>query len=306
MSRPTLAQLEAFFWVAELGSVHRAAARLGMAQPTVSLRLRALQAGLPAPLLEPHGRGLRLTRAGHAFRQDTAAVLEAHARLGRACGRPELSGTVRVGLAEGFAVACLPPLVPALAREHPLLRPEWTVTTSAALEAAVLDGALDVAVLVDPIGDLRLGLVPLGSQRNVWAGCAALAARVRDAPGAMAATTVITTPPPTSMHRNTVAWFAGAGEIPGPLCLCTSVNAAAQLAAAGIGVGIFPARMVEAVQARGAPEGGQLVPIDLPRPPPPGHVFVAHRAGGERDRADAVAGVIREVTGGMGYFDRAG
>jgi len=301
MSRPTLPQLEAFVWVAELGTVHAAAGRLNVTQPTLSLRLRALQSGLPVPVLEPHGRGLRLTRVGHGFLRQARAVLDAHAELGRSAARPPLSGVLRIGLAEGFAVGCLPHLVPAFAERWPRLRPEWTVTTSAALEAGVLDATLDLAVLVDPIGDERLALIPLGAQPNVWAASAGLAARVAGSAASLARLTVISTPQPTSMHRNTLGWFARLNQAPGPFCLCTSVNAAAQLAAAGIGAGIFPARMVEAFRPAGA-----LVALELPSPLPAGHVFVAHGAGRDTERAEAAAATIRQVTERLGYFAPAG
>jgi len=43
MSRPTLTQLEAFFWIVRLGSFQRAAAKLNLAPPTISLRIRQLE-----------------------------------------------------------------------------------------------------------------------------------------------------------------------------------------------------------------------------------------------------------------------
>jgi DNA-binding transcriptional LysR family regulator len=59
MNHVSIAQLEAFYWVAELGSVHRAAAQLNVTQPTLSLRLRKLEAELAMPVLERHGRGVQ-------------------------------------------------------------------------------------------------------------------------------------------------------------------------------------------------------------------------------------------------------
>jgi DNA-binding transcriptional LysR family regulator len=41
------------------------------------------------------------------------------------------------------------------------------VTTSSALEQELVDGKLDLAVIVDPIGDRALRLMPLGAQPNV-------------------------------------------------------------------------------------------------------------------------------------------
>src|ERR1700676_4001981 len=147
MGRITIAQLEAFHWVAELGAVHKAAKRLNVTQPTVSFRLRQLETELAAPLLEPHGRGVRLTPAGYGFLAKVKLVLDAYAHLHSAAPTSAISGALRIGLAEGFAVACLPHLVPALAGEYPLLHPEWTVTTSSALAQELVDGDLDLAVV---------------------------------------------------------------------------------------------------------------------------------------------------------------
>ncbi len=296
MSRITIPQIEAFFWVAELGSLHRAAVRLNITQPTVSLRLRQLQAELAAPVLEPHGRGVRITQAGHSFFARAKLVLDAYTHLNRTALPSAVSGTLRIGLAEGFAVACLAHLIPALAHEYPLLHPEWTVTTSWSLERNLVDGNLDLAVLVDPMGDRVLRLVPLGAQPNVWAGSPALVA-AGASPRELSRFTVITTPPPTSMYRNTIAWFAAGEQKPGPLCICTSVNAAAQLVGAGIGIGVFPARMVEAYRA-----GGTIVPILTDPPLTIGRVYVADRGTGDQERTEAVMHTLERVTRDLDYF----
>jgi DNA-binding transcriptional LysR family regulator len=301
MGRITIAQLEAFYWVTELGAVHKAASRLNITQPTVSLRLRQLEAELVAPVLEPHGRGVRVTLAGQAFLAKTKLVLDAYAHLQSAASPSAVSGALRIGLAEGFAVACLPHLVPALAGEYPLLLPEWTVTTSSALEQDLVDGKLDLAVVVDPVGDRALRLVPLGAQPNVWAGSAALSLPAGASARELARLTVITTPPPTPMYRNTVAWFAAAGQKPGPLCVCTSVNAAAQLATAGIGIGIFPARMIEASHL-----AGSIATIATDPPLAVGHVYVADRVTADQSRTEAVMRVLQSVTRKLDYFGPAG
>ena len=297
MNRVTIAQLEAFYWVAELGSVHGAAARLNVTQPTLSLRLRKLETELATPVLERHGRGVRVTRAGHAFLARAKPVLDAYAHLLKAAPPAAISGRLRIGLAEGFAVACLRHFVPALAKRYPLLHPEWTVTTSSALEQELLQGGLDMAVLIDPVGDRALRLVPLGTQPNTWAGTPALSKRARMSPRELARFTVITTPPPTSMYRNTLAWFASADLKPGPLCICTSVNAAAQLVAAGIGVGIFPKRMIEAYRPSGA-----IAAISTRPALAAGRAYLADHVTADQDRTEAVMRVLDSVTTRLGYF----
>lgn len=298
MNRITLGQLEAFFWVAELGSVSAAAIRLNLSQPTISLRLRQLEAEVAAPVLERSGRGVRVTAAGQDFLARARAVLDAHAKLNDTSERRTVSGAFRIGLAEGFAIACLPHLVPALAKAYPLLRPEWTVTTSAALEDDVVGGHLDMAVLVDALGHRRLRLHPLGVQPNVWAASPQLGLRPGVGPRDLAHLTVVTTPPPTSMYRNTSAWFAERGERPSSLCMCTSVNAAAQLVEAGIGVGIFPAKMIAAYRSANG-----IAALDTDPALPVGRVYMADRAAAEEDRSEPVMQIVSEVTRALRYFE---
>ena len=50
--RFTIAQIEAFFWTAQLGSLSKAAGRLHIAQPTISLRLNDLERALDVTLFQ--------------------------------------------------------------------------------------------------------------------------------------------------------------------------------------------------------------------------------------------------------------
>jgi DNA-binding transcriptional LysR family regulator len=79
-----------------------------------------------------------------------------------------LQGVVRVGVTETFALVCLPRLMQALQREHPLLRMEIVVATSAHLEDQLLGRELDLAFIVNPTSDPRLRLLPLGVQETTW------------------------------------------------------------------------------------------------------------------------------------------
>ena len=48
----TLAQIEAFYWIARLGGFRAAAARFNLTQPTISLRIRGLEQALGLKLFE--------------------------------------------------------------------------------------------------------------------------------------------------------------------------------------------------------------------------------------------------------------
>lgn len=280
-----------------MGSVQKAADQLNVAQPTLSLRLRQLEGELASPILERHGRGVRLTRAGHTFLGHVKAVLDAYRELQKSSQAPEIAGVLRIGLAEGFAVACLPHLIAALETDFPLLRPEWTVGTSAGLEQTLADGSLDLVALVDPIGLRDVRLSALGLQPNVWAIPAAMYGKIGETPHDLAHLTIITTPPPTAMYRLTIGWFGDGKQQPGPLCVCSSLNAALQLVGSGIGIGAFPAKMIEAYPL------ADTINTLVSRPPlADGRVFIADRATSDPARTTALIRVFERVTRSMEYF----
>ncbi|KAF7962657.1 hypothetical protein AWV80_19205 [Cupriavidus sp. UYMU48A] len=72
-----LRQLQQFVALAETGNFHRAAERLHMAQPPLSISIRKLEEQLGTPLFVRTPRGVRLTQAGEAalqvLRRDEAA-----------------------------------------------------------------------------------------------------------------------------------------------------------------------------------------------------------------------------------------
>ncbi|WP_405107967.1 pca operon transcription factor PcaQ [Phaeobacter sp. BS52] len=67
-SQLKLRHLEVFVEVARKMSVTQAAERLGMTQPAVTRALRELEAVCEKPLVEKHGRGIRLSAYGEMFR----------------------------------------------------------------------------------------------------------------------------------------------------------------------------------------------------------------------------------------------
>jgi DNA-binding transcriptional LysR family regulator len=70
-----LRQLKQFVAVADLLSFRRAAERLHMAQPPLSVAIRKLEDELGAELFERRGRTIRLTPAGHRGTTHLAPLL---------------------------------------------------------------------------------------------------------------------------------------------------------------------------------------------------------------------------------------
>src|SRR3954468_3297552 len=105
-----LRHLRYFVSVAELGSVSRAAEKLFIAQPALSLQVRQLEEEIGARLLERLPRGVRLTPAGESFLQDARAIL-ARSQQAAVRARERQSGqarSLRLGLVPTTTHSVLP------------------------------------------------------------------------------------------------------------------------------------------------------------------------------------------------------
>lgn len=299
MNSFSIGQLQAFRWTAEFGSVQKAANHLNVTQPSLSNRLKQLESEVEAPLFEKHGRGLKITRFGQSFLARTLVVLDAYEDLQRFSQPPELSGKIRIGVAEGYAIACMPELTSALQEAYPLLRPEWTVATSPGMEEQVVKGELDLAILVEPIGLRDARLFSLGLQENCWAVSGGAHPQVSATPADISKLKIISTPPPTAMYRATLGWLAEEKLSPAQHCVCSSLNAALQLVSAGLGAGIFPMKVVSSYPSKGT------LRILEPRPSLSGsRVFVADRITADEIKTQSILRIIEKVSAEIGYFKR--
>ena len=119
----TLNQLRTFLAVAETGSVRAAAQDLVVTQAAVSASLAALQKSLGVALLEPDGRGLRLTAAGQAYAgyvQRVLGLLDEAGRAATAAADPERS-ELRIAAVTTAAEQILPGLLSGFRARYPRL-----------------------------------------------------------------------------------------------------------------------------------------------------------------------------------------
>lgn len=70
-----LRQLRYFAKVVELGSITRAAEKLHIAQPSLGVQIKYLEAEMRTPLLERHSRGVSVTAAGRVLYERAAEIL---------------------------------------------------------------------------------------------------------------------------------------------------------------------------------------------------------------------------------------
>jgi DNA-binding transcriptional LysR family regulator len=288
--RPTIAQLEAFYWIARLGSVKEAARHLNLAQPTVSLRLQDLEDQFQRQLFERGGRRLALTSFGEAMMPRTAALLHELTGIRTMAEGTAVAGVLRIGLSETFAQVCLPHCLRRLAEDYPAAELDITIGTSAALEQDVLDRALDLAFVINPVGDPKLAVIQLGIQDVAWAAAPGLVASSPVTPAVLENVPIITNPHPSPMYRQIIDWFREDGIEPARLRRCTSVTVATELVCNGLGASLLPVKLIERDL-----DTGRLVQLQATRAAAPSRLYCIYRFADQNRLIEGVVGVFRKV-----------
>lgn len=162
-----LRQLELFVAVAEEGSIHCAARRLGLAQPSISQALRKLERHIGTPLMVRSHRGIELTAAGEKLFEQAQGILmriDLAVTEARSCSRQHR--TLKIGLTAGRLAAAeiTSSIVTTFRRQHPDIDISVVELTFSDQEEAVATGQVDVAIVRPPYDEDRLALFPLFSE----------------------------------------------------------------------------------------------------------------------------------------------
>lgn len=155
-----LRQLSYFVVAAETGTMTQAAERLHVSQSAVSLGVADLERRLGVQvLLRQRGRGLTLTPAGRSLLADARALLRRAEEL-RAGARDlgqSLRGPLTVGCFQTFAPFLVPGLLDGFGAAHPGVDLDFVEGSLVDLQAMLLDGRCEVALLYDM--DIMPGIV---------------------------------------------------------------------------------------------------------------------------------------------------
>jgi len=289
--RFTLAQLEAFAAIERSGSFHGAARQLHLTQPSVSQRIRELEAAVGATLFLRQGPRIQLTAEGHALVDfsrrllGTAGELAAHFRT-----RNPLRGVLRLGVPATFALACMTDLLRRLEQRYPDLKTSVRVNDSITMLKMLEDEELDVAILVAPIMSPRIRQQPVGHTELAWVSSPGARARRALRPADLAPTHMMLTPPPSRLLTTVMDWFAAAGVTPSRVSTCNDVNVAIQTITDGVAVGVLPLSVVQDSIARGRVRRLTVTPA-LPMHP----VSICHQATKFGPGLDEVVTLMREL-----------
>jgi DNA-binding transcriptional LysR family regulator len=141
-------QLRSFCRTAQLGSLAGAANALGVAQPTVWAQVHALEREFGIQLIEPHGRGCRLTDAGRLLAQLAGPLVTGMDSLKRAFQEQykAVEAQLTVAAPQRFLVEDLPEAIAVFERAYPKVRVNLFERMSGHVAAAVESGEADLGV----------------------------------------------------------------------------------------------------------------------------------------------------------------
>lgn len=158
-----LRRVRYFVVVAEELNFGRAATRLRMAQPPLSVQIQGLEKELGVKLFDRNPRGVRLTKEGEIFLGEARVLLEQAEHAQRAVHRTAdgTMGTLNVGGVSSAFHAVLPKVVPAYRRHFPDVDLRLKELDTARAVEELRAGTLDLAFVRAGSSDDDLELKPI-------------------------------------------------------------------------------------------------------------------------------------------------
>jgi len=279
MATVQINQLGYFVALADTRHFTRAAERAGVAQPTLSQQIQALEGELGTRLVTRRPRNIELTAAGEELLPVARRILAEADNARRALA--ELAdlkrGRVRLGATPSLCTGVLPGVVAEYHRTHPGVAIVIAEGGSRDLKERLVAGELDLAVLIDPRTQEGLATTPLFVEELVLISA-------RDAPpptrrpriaiAELRSKQLVMFRAGYDLRETTVAACRAAGFDPAFAVEGGEMDAVLSLVAAGAGVAIVPETVADGrfritrLKAPGLSRTVQLTRrsgVDLPR-----------------------------------------
>lgn len=249
-----LKHLRTFIAVAEELSFHKAADRLNLTQPPVSLQIKNLEDELGVLLIERGGRKkMRLTAAGKILLEGARETLQVAERAAESVAlfSEGKSGHLRIGHTDDFQHGLLPRTLAQYHAEYPGVRVSLQQRPSARVTEQVLNGELDLGFVCLPIPRLDTSIVmqslpstpivaivpathPLADKEKVWLR------ELGDEPFYLLPTDMM-----SGFSSQVSRLFAQAGISPRSIGMAETSNITAQIIANGFGVTLASLSSIE-------------------------------------------------------------
>jgi len=242
-----LKQLEAFIWVADLGSFRKAADRLNTTQPNISTRISALENILDATLMERDAGSVRLTSKGRELLGHARKVLRSTDDLIEAANQQAiLNGVLRLGVTEMVVHTWVRDFLRVFKDHYANITVELTVDLSANLEKELFERSIDLAFQSGPFIRQTTGSQELGTYPLIWitAPTTGLHRLKKVTIADMVHYPILTHARGTQPYEEVAAHFSAHRELATRLVPSSNLAACIHMAIDGFGTATVPASMV--------------------------------------------------------------
>jgi len=238
-----LDDLHIFRSVVREGGVTRAASRLHRVPSNVTTRIKQFEERLGVALFQRQGRGLALTGAGRTLLGHADRLLQMAEVAEQEMQSGVVRGVLQLGSLESAAGARLPPVLSAFHARYPEVSIELRTGTTGALLGMLERFEVEAAFVSEPFEKGRLSALPAFEEELmlITAKGARAPRRARDLNGQ----TLLAFPHGCSYRRRMVDWLAEEGASPGRVLDLGSYHAIVACVAAGTGIAIIPAELLD-------------------------------------------------------------
>ncbi len=165
----TFKQIEALYWIAEMGSFGAAANKLHTTQSAISKRINELETIFGMPIFDRSLRNAKLTEKGSELLLMAKELIEMRDKTLECMATPAvLHKRFRIGVTELTALTWLPKLIQLIKKHYPRIILEPHVELSSTLFDKMIDDSLDFIIVPDIQENQRFKVHPLGSVENSW------------------------------------------------------------------------------------------------------------------------------------------
>ena len=238
--------VEAFYWVASLKSISRAAEKLFLTQSAMSSRITTLEEELGILLLDRAGKQFKLTAAGARFLVYAQKLLdlqrEVKAEMGS--GLP-MTVAMRIGAIESVLHSWLIPWLEKLRADYPGLELELSVETTPILLEQVERGKIDVVFAGLPASADGVRTQALASMEMVFVGNPLLHKKRNYRFAELAGMEMLTFQNGSQPHVTLVDMFRQNRLEPKKVHAISSISAMVQLVHSGFGVALLARAAVD-------------------------------------------------------------
>ena len=238
----TFKQLEALYWIAQLGGFAQAASRLHASQSAISKRIHELEQRFGIELFDRNQRSARLTEKGEELFLLAKKLLEQRDAAVEQFSGPEVTQRrLRIGVTELTAMTWLPRLILAIQTSLPKVVIEPTVEDTALLKDKLLNDQLDLILVPNAFVELRLLSATLGRVESAWMCRPGYVKQTAALPlHELARHRLLVQGDTSGTGRIYGAWMKAQGVVPENVIGVSNLMAVLGLAVSGLGIGYLP------------------------------------------------------------------